>query len=757
MARSYDGHEWELTRQTNAITLQGCNAAGCDATIPSDANSYAIDVSNGSAIDAHATLPLEAYVRRVAARHLMRASFGPTNATVEALTTELFARASPPPPLCAAGFSLEDHSSAHGDICRALDGSNGWAPPAGCEGAGGRWAGPPYAAMPYTGGAAVPCDHAQLILPLAARLRKGLAAHVAAQMALPPSLHRVYNRERSNPRIDHHHSIGPLRSACDRGSRWHAAALTVHDVGSYVSISTIDGVAVLFVDGTPRTELLTGWITPYLSPPPPPPNPSQPPPEQPPASAQWPSPCPANFVIEDHSSSHGDICRAVDGSGSWVPPSGCETASGRWSGAPYSAMPYMSGTPTPCDHTQLPLRSPPMMPEPGMPPPPAPPTQWQICTVQEGIGLRTVLARQCQCNGIGGLTNINDAGLCYDWLSIEPIEVINPPIVFTGERVPTDTMFVTSSNATVSEVVGVAGDCPPGHILLNSVAQGTSNEYGYRCIAPINSTDCPDEVDLTNCDQVRPNGALCHGPLYHLGNRIINCPHPTSWDWSKKAIYRAVQPTRSHVVVVSELRVPCTFSTGVRHSDAFLHHQGVFYHHDQRMQLVENTLDAPTNLSSVFEHSHAGCPNVRKTFLNAHTCVRRRTCRGLQYSQATVELNHSTIRRFYEVGNMYVYAVTSLRDGWSDYSQTLCSHWSTTRWMNIGPAAPSLNTSALANVSDGGSLTHPLQCAAGRCCGVLFRGASGANCNPVPIWVGQTQSQAATHVGWVPHGRGLGE
>ena len=43
MARSYDGHEWELTRQTDAIALLGCDAAGCDATVPSDANSYVVD------------------------------------------------------------------------------------------------------------------------------------------------------------------------------------------------------------------------------------------------------------------------------------------------------------------------------------------------------------------------------------------------------------------------------------------------------------------------------------------------------------------------------------------------------------------------------------------------------------------------------------------------------------------------------------------------------------------------------------------
>ena len=124
IARSYDGHEWELTRQTDAIQVLGCDVSGCDATIDvsdGNTNSYVVDAYNGSAIDAHATLPLETYVRRVAARHLMRVSFGPTNATVEALASELLERASPPPPLCATGYSLEDHSSTHGDVCRALN------------------------------------------------------------------------------------------------------------------------------------------------------------------------------------------------------------------------------------------------------------------------------------------------------------------------------------------------------------------------------------------------------------------------------------------------------------------------------------------------------------------------------------------------------------------------------------------------------------------------------------------------------------
>ena len=665
VARSYDGNQWELARKPSAVVLAGCDATGCNADIPSGAAEYVLDSWNGSATNDRGSLPLEAYVRRVAARHLMRSSFGPTNRTVEELAAQLLQHASPPPPLCSDGFTIQTYSAAsmHGDVCRKDDGSGAWEPPSGCERAGGRWSGKPWSAMPYTGGTGVPCDHSQLMAkPLAESIRAGLAAHVAEQIAQPPSLHRAYSRERSNPRIDHHHHrFGPIRSACERGSRWHAAGFTVHDVGSYVSITMDGGTAILLVNNVARTELPEGWVTPYTPPPPsPPPHPNSPP------------------------------------------------------------LPALSASPR--------------EPAPALPPSPTPPSLWQVCTVEEGIGLKVVLGRKCQCNTIGGITGINSAQHCYARLTLEPMEIYNPPITFSAARTPTDTMFVSTANATITELPGVAGDCPPGYRLLASISRETSNDYGYRCISPVNSTECPKEVDLTDCDKVRPNGALCHGPEFHFGRRIYNCDHPAKWDASHTAVYRAVATGRSHVLIMTELRAPCSLSPKARHSDAFLVYDGVFYHYDQRLQMVENTLEAPTNLSNIFEHSLTRCPNVRKTFLNAQTCVRRRTCSGLQFSNVQVQLNHSIIRRFYEVSNLYVYVTVGLRDGWDNYHQTLCSWYSTTRWMNIGRAAPSTNVSTASDTSGQGNVTHPSQCVSGRCCGVLFKGAAGSQCNPVPIW-----------------------
>lgn len=74
------------------------------------------------------------------------------------------------------------------------------------------------------------------------------------QMALPASLHRAYYRRRANPRLSASVAAGTVRSACDKGSRWHRFWLRSLDIGHEVVFRHESGVTVLRVDGLLRSE-----------------------------------------------------------------------------------------------------------------------------------------------------------------------------------------------------------------------------------------------------------------------------------------------------------------------------------------------------------------------------------------------------------------------------------------------------------------------------------------------------------------------
>lgn len=75
----------------------------------------------------------------------------------------------------------------------------------------------------------------------AASVQSALHRWVNAQIALPPSYHRSYYRQRCNPRLRASVGTGSVRLPCDRGSRWHRFAFTSRDIGSIVNVSALSG------------------------------------------------------------------------------------------------------------------------------------------------------------------------------------------------------------------------------------------------------------------------------------------------------------------------------------------------------------------------------------------------------------------------------------------------------------------------------------------------------------------------------------
>ena len=62
---------------------------------------------------------------------------------------------------------------------------------------------------------------------------------ITSQMQEPASLHRVYYRERANPRLPVSTVVGDVRSPCVNGSRWHRFALSGEDSGKLLQVILI--------------------------------------------------------------------------------------------------------------------------------------------------------------------------------------------------------------------------------------------------------------------------------------------------------------------------------------------------------------------------------------------------------------------------------------------------------------------------------------------------------------------------------------
>ena len=656
VARSFDGRPWESAHKPTPVRIVSCDTSVCTVDIPTAVApilGYSLDEYTSSTAS---SADLDTSLRRLAARFLTRTSFGPTNATIATLTSRM-----------------------HAAVAAA--------------------------------GATTPAD-------VLAAVRGVYAAHVADEMTIPATSHRAHIRKRINPTLDHHEAIGSLHKACDAGSRWHAYALTIRDVGSIVTIEMRDdGAAMMLVDGEPRTELTNGWLASSRPspPPPPPPSPSPPPPPFPMPPPPFPMPPPLPplpplppFYVayaDEKCSFTGDyrISSALRGGTIGSCAENCAATSGCVAftytpSLPSDGLAWCMACnvigPTGLDSTDI-LNG---MNHYGMgtaPPPsaslpPAPPSQWKVCAVKEGVGFSVTLGRECPCS----VSNQIQQGVrrCSTRDIIEPMYIVNPAISFSETNRPNATLVLASSaSAAISDVNGVAGDCPEDHTLCGDPSGSAGSTYGYSCIAPISSSECPGlNTDLVLCSKVKP-GEMCDGDgecgtLHSLNNCVDSL--------GEHDVYQAVPTTRSQVIVLSTPPTRCNLPLGEQlHGNAFiLREDGTYYRHDHRLQLLQNTIDQPLDLAHAnVSHTANECPNVKKTFQNAHTCTRRTTCAPQEFTSANVTLDEATVRRFFEVGNLRVHVTTGLRFSSSNYEDTLCKSGRTSRWKNLGPVSGHTN------------------------------------------------------------------
>lgn len=83
------------------------------------------------------------------------------------------------------------------------------------------------------------------------------AGWIAEQMALPATSLRQYLRLRVNQPQEGATSVGPVREACELGSRWHRYLFNTFDIGSVLTVTLGSSRYELAIEGLPRGELTT--------------------------------------------------------------------------------------------------------------------------------------------------------------------------------------------------------------------------------------------------------------------------------------------------------------------------------------------------------------------------------------------------------------------------------------------------------------------------------------------------------------------
>lgn len=152
---------------------------------------------------------------------------------------------------------------------------------------------------------------------------------------------------------------------------------------------------------------------------------------------------------------------------------------------------------------------------------------------------------------------------------------------------------------------------------------------------------------------------------------------------------------KPETIFLSSLNVNCE-SKGDPHN-TFLRYNNTFYRHDQRLKLIDNTIDDPAK--DVNASGSLQCPTVKRNFMNAEGCYRHAGCAPLEFTSAVVSLNEINLRRWYEVSSLYPYYITGL-----DYEGTCsgvecedspCKQETYSRWIRLGSSTSCSTTSGV--------------------------------------------------------------
>ena len=167
----------------------------------------------------------------------------------------------------------------------------------------------------------------------------------------------------------------------------------------------------------------------------------------------------------------------------------------------------------------------------------------------------------------------------------------------------------------------------------------------------------------------------------------------TTYDFRTGATFATI-PFIRDVLILSKLSKKCGAKGMPVSGFAFMQYAKSIYKYDQRLKLLENTVEKPADV--VIQRNHGAgwrlydpkasksCPTAARTFLNAGSCKRISTCAPLTFTAATLTLDKATMRSWYTTNGRYVYYMTGLRLT-DAYKKTPCD--GSSRWEKVSSSA----------------------------------------------------------------------
>ena len=569
-------------------------------------------------------------------------------------------------------------------------------------------------------------------------------AWMSNQMAIEPSLHRAYYRERTNPRLSGSKAmVGSVRGACDAGSRWIRYALSMRDVESAIEVSQSTSGDTATVRITVGGQLLS---------------------ELPLVLAH--SMGFGEIGVTSTSSFSGYVCSVAERVGGivrlvpsasgrrsrrlgyHVPPSVAATACGNKgqhmvvfnpaiayagggaasvgggalldlgdSDASFTPLAQWAGVGAHTSDSQDDLRgSPPPPPSPFPPsphPPPPPPSrpppspvpplsEFHLLNIQSAR-LSSVYQDRLPANRCVFDSRLDR--VCHTnteenpWLTlqlaaperVELIHIHNRDSACCWSRLNPFEVWVGYADGGVN---GTRCGRTPG--LHNAPQQNSNEPFGVRCGPDAIGTHVtillPGSLRTLNLALVQVYGSAVASPPLPPTPPPPSPPPPSPLPFLPPSPTSPPPPSPPNeppeVLVLDALHTPCSL-TAVEQEDpsTVLRFGQHYYRHDPRIQTLENTLAAPA-ATSVVSLDGQSCPTAPKTFVNEKSCRLVATCAPLVYSSATFTLNAANLRKFYVSGGMFVYALTGLIISSVDGSRKSPCGASGTRWASVPGGGP---------------------------------------------------------------------
>jgi hypothetical protein len=198
-----------------------------------------------------------------------------------------------------------------------------------------------------------------------------------------------------------------------------------------------------------------------------------------------------------------------------------------------------------------------------------------------------------------------------------------------------------------------------------SIASGSSYDTSfYLC-------SVPQEIGASVKLSSSPD---CVTDLVYFSNPAIDISEPTL---AETQVAMASEATLVPIIAAPGAYILTSFSFDCEEKK-LLQYDGIYYVHDSRTEILENTISSPTIATG---NGYNACPAATKNPFNALGCIREPSCVAPAFSSVFFELNATTLQYWYDANGYYVYKIDGLR---LEYPYDISPCAANSRWVPLG-------------------------------------------------------------------------